>query len=189
MSLIDGSKRSASAEAASDVNVMILKEDALQQNLSLAYKLFKNFSIMMANRLRITNKNYLETTADENKNRGRFSEVIKKYAERGGSFDNTNLRGSDFRQISFNNSSFEKTNLVHSKMQECRVTKSKLEKAIFVGAVFENSSFWECSFGGAIFDAALFEEVTFKNCIFQENAFRQLIARGVTIVNPTTSTT
>ena len=183
MSMIDSSKRSATATADSELNVMILQEEVLKHNLALAYKLFKNFSVMMATRLRTLNKNFLDTSAEEAKNKEKFMVVLRKYSEQGGSFENANIRNSSFSKVSFSNVSFKGASLVHGQLEDSKIENSKFEQVMFTGANYKNTEFAQCSFQQANFSAASFSNVVFRDCTFQQETFKYLVNKGVRLVN------
>ena len=183
MSMIDGSNRSAQATAQGNLVLLVLRENVLKSNLNLAYKLFKNFSVLMANRLRLTNKSYTDASADEAKNRFKFSEVFRKYVERGGSFAGANLRNSSLTNVMFAKCEMKNIKFVGAEIKNSRINQSNFDLSSFVGSRIRNAMFSECNFKGANFSAALLERIIFKNCNFDQATIKQLEARGATISN------
>ncbi|MBL0691516.1 MAG: cyclic nucleotide-binding domain-containing protein [SAR324 cluster bacterium] len=181
MSMIDGSQRSASAFSDGSLILLVLQEVVLKKNLSLAYKLFKNFSTLMANRLRIINKGFTDVSADEAKSRAKFGEIIKKYAERGGSFKGANLRASQFTNVLFSKAEMKSALFVDSDFKGGRFQNNVFDAASFVGANFTNIMFADCDFKGANLSATVFDRVMFKNCKFDNNSLNQMEAKGVSI--------
>lgn len=182
MSLIDGSKRSAKAIAVSDVILLALQEDVLKTNSHLSYKLFKNFSFLMAQRLRLANKNYSDASAEETKNRNKFSLILKSYTDKGGSFEGANFRSSKLDGVVFSKSQMKSSLFVGANLKDGRINNSRFELASFVGASFQNAMFNDCDFKNSNFSAVFFEKVIFKNCNFDVSTLQQLEARGIKIL-------
>ena len=170
MGIIDQSPRSATATVDGGNAVMlVVKETSLSQhNQLLAYKLYKNFSIMLAGRLRETNEKLQALSISDSDSKSQMKEMIKKKTGQGGSLEKANLKGADLTESFLNSANMESAILVEAKLDGIKCKETNFTKASFVSSEITSGTFENSNFKGANFTAAKFKEVTFNNCNFTD---------------------
>jgi CRP/FNR family transcriptional regulator, cyclic AMP receptor protein len=179
MGPIDESPRSARATAIGETVLLSLRESILRENnLGLAYKLYKNFSVMLAERLRNTNQRLTDLSVSDRDSSEKIKSLIKKRIEAGQGLKGTDLRNSNLTEVFLHNADLKDSvmlnaNLSNAKMkgammQNCKLVGANftgadlqganLTGADFTGAVFNNANLGGANFGGASFTAADFSE-------------------------------
>lgn len=179
MGPIDESPRSARATAVGETVLLSLRESLLRENnLGLAYKLYKNFSVMLAERLRNTNQRLTDLSVSDRDSSEKIKTLIKKRIEAGQGLKGTDLRGANLTDVFLHNADLKDSvmlnaNLSNAKMKGAMMQNSKLVNANFTGAdlqganltgadltgaIFTNANLMGANFGGASFTAADFSE-------------------------------
>src|SRR5574341_507009 len=104
MGPIDQSPRSARATAVGETVLRSLRETLLRENnLGLAYTLYKNFSVMLAERLRNTNQRLADLSVSDRGSSERLKELIKKRMESGAGLQGTDLRNANLTEVFLHN--------------------------------------------------------------------------------------
>ncbi|MCZ6558651.1 MAG: cyclic nucleotide-binding domain-containing protein, partial [SAR324 cluster bacterium] len=99
MGPIDQSPRSAKATAIGETILLSLRESILRQNsLGLAYKLYKNFSVMLAERLRNTNQRLTDLSVSDRDSSDRIRDLIQNRMKSGQGLKGTDLRGANLSE-------------------------------------------------------------------------------------------
>lgn len=174
MGIIDQSPRSARATIeGGEAIILSIRETVLKQsNLLLAYKLYKNFSVMLAQRLRSTNEKLSEASSEDRSASAKLKEMVKSRLEKGHSLQGVNLKGADLQGIFFQNANFENSifigaNMQNTKCKQANFTKAKLINAKLDGAEFNNANLQGADFTGANFENTQFIGCNLASCNFQ----------------------
>jgi CRP/FNR family transcriptional regulator, cyclic AMP receptor protein len=191
MGPIDESPRSARATTIGDTVLLSLRESILRENnLGLAYKLYKNFSVMLAERLRNTNQRLTDLSMSDRDSSEKIKTLIKKRIESGQGLKGTDLRNSNLTEVFLHNADLKDSvmlnaNLSNAKMKGALMQNTKLVNANFTGAdlqganlqgadltgaVFTNANLMGANFGGANFTAADFSESQISPTVVQKAA-------------------
>jgi len=155
MGPIDQSPRSARATAEGDTVLLSLREALLRENnVGLAYKLYKNFSVMMAERLRATNERLTELSMSGRDTSDRIKNLVKARMEKGVGLKGTDLRGANLTEVFLHNADLRdslmfKANLTGAKMKGANLQNARLINADFSGADLEGAVFRGADFSGA----------------------------------------
>lgn len=174
MGIIDQSPRSATATVeGGDAVMLVVKESSLSQhNQLLAYKLYKNFSIMLAGRLRETNEKLQNLSISDSGSKAQLKELIKKKTESGGSLENANLRGADLSETFLNSTNMDSAILVNATLNGAKCKDTNFTNARFINSEFNSGTFEGCKFETTDFTAAKLEDVSFVNCSFNNTNFQ-----------------
>lgn len=179
MGPIDQSPRSARATAEGQTVLLSLREAILRENnLGLAYKLYKNFSVMLAERLRATNERLTELSMSGRDTSDRIKNLVKSRMEKGQGLKGTDLRGANLTEVFLHNADLRDSlmisaNLTGAKMkganmQNARLINANFSHADLQGAVFSNADFSGANFSGANLDGANMNGATFTGADFSE---------------------
>ena len=179
MGPIDESPRSARATAVGETVLLSLRESILREhNLGLAYKLYKGFSVMLAERLRNTNQRLTDLSVSGRDSSDKIKTLIRKRIESGQGLKGTDLRNSNLTEVFLHNADLKDSvmlnaNLSNAKMksammQNCKLVGANftgadlqganLEGADLTGAIFANANLIGANFTGATFTAADFSD-------------------------------
>lgn len=166
MGVIDQSPRSASATVDGGNAILLSLKDSLlsQRNVLLAYKLYKNFSIMLAGRMRETNDKLQEASAGDRTSSSQLKELLKKKIEKGASFQGANLKGVDLSGAFLNNANMEYSILVGAQFSDTKCKQTNFNNTRLVAAKFNRVDFEGSNFQNADFTGSTFKEVTFTSC-------------------------
>lgn len=162
MGPIDQSPRSARATAEGETTLLSLREAILRENnLGLAYKLYKNFSVMLAERLRATNERLTELSLSGRDTSDRIKNLVKGRMEKGQGLKGTDLRGANLTEVFLHNADLRDSlmfhaNLSSAKMKGANLQNAKLILADFTGADLQGGNFSGADFSGAQFNGANF---------------------------------
>ena len=180
MGPIDESPRSARATAGGDTILLSLREAILRQNnVALAYKLYKNFAVMLAERLRTTNQRLTDLSVADRTSSEKIRDLVKKRMESGQGIKGVDLRNANLSEVFLHNADLSHSimigaNMSGAKMKDAKLDHSKLVNADFTGADlsganlsgadftasnFSNANFAGANLAGAHFDAADMSEV------------------------------
>lgn len=160
MGPIDQSPRSARATAAGQAIVLSLREQILRENnLGLAYKLYKNFSVMLAERLRTTNQRLTDLSISGRDTSEKIKNLVKSRMEKGQGLKGTDLRGANLTEIFLHNADLRDSlmfnaNLTGARMRGANLQNAKLISADFTEAELSGSNFSGADFSGAVFTGA-----------------------------------
>jgi uncharacterized protein YjbI with pentapeptide repeats len=145
MGPIDQSPRSARATAAGDTVLLSLRESLLRENnLGLAYKLYKNFSVMLAERLRATNQRLTDLSVSDRDSSEKIKSLIKKRMESGLGLKGTDLRNANLTEVFLHNA-----DLKDSLMLNANLSGAKMKSALMQGAKLVNANFSGADLSGA----------------------------------------
>ena len=180
MGPIDESPRSARATAGGDTILLSLREAILRQNnVALAYKLYKNFAVMLAERLRTTNQRLTDLSVADRTSSEKIRDLVKKRMESGQGIKGVDLRNANLSEVFLHNADLSHSimigaNMSGAKMKDAKLDHSKMVNADFTGADlsganlsgadftasnFSNANFAGANLAGAHFDAADMSEV------------------------------
>lgn len=166
MGVINQSPRSASAIIeGGDAVLLVINEGLLSQhNMLLAFKLYRNFAVMLAERLRETNEKFQAATMGDRNTSAQMKELLKKRLEKGQSLKGANLKGADLSGVFLNNADLQETVFIGSKLNETKCKQTNFSNAKFVNSDFTSITFDQADFAGADFTGAKFSRVDFKSC-------------------------
>jgi uncharacterized protein YjbI with pentapeptide repeats len=155
MGPIDQSPRSARATSLGETVLLSLRETLLRENnLGLAYKLYKNFSVMLAERLRNTNQRLADLSVSDRGSSERLKELIKKRMESGEGLKGTDLRNANLTEVFLHNADLKNAlmlnaNLTGAKMKGAMMQGTKLMGASFSGADLSGANLMGADLTGA----------------------------------------
>lgn len=159
MGPIDQSPRSANAISVGDTILLSLRESILRQNsLGLAYKLFKNFSVMLAERLRNTNQRLTDLSMSGRDSSDRIRDLIKGRMQSGQGLKGTNLRGANLTETFLANADLKDSILIGANLSNAKLTKANLQNCILVNANLTGADLTEANLSGANFTGAIFTQ-------------------------------
>jgi uncharacterized protein YjbI with pentapeptide repeats len=177
MGPIDQSPRSARATADGATVLLSLREAILRENnLGLAYKLYKNFSVMLAERLRATNERLTELSMSGRDTSDRMKNLIKGRLEKGMGLKGTDLRGANLTEVFLHNADLRDSlminaNLTGAKMKGANLQGARLIGANFANADLEGANFTGADFSGSNFTGANLSSATLNNANFTAAEF------------------
>ena len=166
MGIIDQSPRSARATVeGGEALILSIRETLLKEsNLLLAYKLYKNFSVMLAQRLRDTNEKLSDASSEDRSASVKLKEMIKTRMEKGQSLQGVNLKGADLRGLFFQNVTFENSIFINANMENAKCKQANFKNSKFVGAKLDGADFTNANLEGCDFTGASFTEAKFQGC-------------------------
>lgn len=172
MGPIDQSPRSAMATAVGQTVLLSLRESILRQNsLGLAYKLYKNFSVMLAERLRTTNQRLTDLSISERDSSQRIKELIKKRIERGDGLKGADLRGANLTEIFLGSADLKDSVLISANLTSAKMSKANLQNCVLVNANLTGADLSGANFSGANFTGANFDAANFSGATIQSSNF------------------
>jgi len=163
MGLIDAAPRSARATSAQDGTILLtLSENSLKELSSdLIYKFYKNFSSLLARRLRAANDQTTRLAASERL----LTTQVRRLTASDSAF-RERLRGADLRDADLTGADLRKTDF---------------RGALLMGAKFRNANLRETSFRGADLDGVHFTDVDMRGSDFTGADLRGAIFRGTNL--------
>lgn len=166
MGVIDQSPRSASAtiEGGAAVLLVINGSQLSEKNILLAYKLYKSFSIMLAQRLRETNEKLQNAAAGDRDASAQLKSLLKKRLDKGQSMEGADLRGADLTEVFMNNANLQNAILINAKFNDTKCKQTNFANTKMIGAELNSISFENGNFQGADFTGSKFENVEFTSC-------------------------
>jgi uncharacterized protein YjbI with pentapeptide repeats len=166
MGVIDQSPRSASAtiDGGPAVLLVINGSQLSEKNILLAYKLYKSFSIMLAERLRETNEKLQNASAGDRDASAQLKALLKKKLDKGQSLQGADLRGADLTEVFMNNANLKNAILIDAKFTETKCKQTNFSHTKMTGAELKSITFENSSFEGADFTGSKFENVEFTSC-------------------------
>ncbi len=166
MGVINQSPRSASAYIeGGDAILLVINESLLSQhNMLLAFKLYRNFAKMLAERLRETNEKFQTATMGDRNTHVQLKELLKKKLEKGQSLKGANLKGADLSGMFLNNADLKDTVFIESTLNDTKCKQTNFTNAKFINAKLSSITFDRANFTGADFSAAKFDRVDFRSC-------------------------
>lgn len=173
MGVIDQSPRSARATVeGGEALILVIKESLLKEsNVMLAYKLYKNFSVMLAQRLRETNNKLSDVSQEDTSASAQLKDLVKKRMEQGQSLQGVNLKGADLNGVYLHNANLEKAILINSSMNEAKMKQANLTGAKMVNTSLNGADFNQANLSGADFTGSNFENANFEGCVFSGCTF------------------
>jgi len=181
MGPIDQSPRSARATAAGETVVLSLREAILRQNnLGLAYKLYKNFAVMLATRLRTTNQRLTDLSVADRTSSEKIKDLVKKRMESGAGIKGVDLRNANLTETFLHNADLSGSimigaNLTGAKMKEAKLSNCKLVNSDFTGADLTGADMTGADFTGANFANANFSGTKISNANFAGADFTEVM--------------
>jgi uncharacterized protein YjbI with pentapeptide repeats len=179
MGPIDESPRSARATSVGDTVLLSLRESILRENnLGLAYKLYKGFSVMLAERLRSTNQRLTNLSVSDRDSSEKIRTLIKKRIESGEGLKGTDLRNTNLTDVFLHNADLKDSvmlnaNLSGAKMKGAMMQNCKLVGANFTGADLQGANLQGADLTGAIFTNANLMGATFPSANFTAADFSE----------------
>ena len=172
MGPIDQSPRSAKATALGETILLSLRESILRQNsMGLAYKLFKNFSVMLAERLRTTNQRLTDLSVSDRDSSDRIRDLIKNRIQSGQGLKGTNLRGANLTETFLANADLKDSILIGANLSKAKLTKANLQGCILVNANLTGADLTEANLSGANFTGASFSQANMQGANVQGSNF------------------
>jgi len=188
MGPIDQSPRSARATAAGETVVLSLREAILRQNnLGLAYKLYKNFAVMLATRLRTTNQRLTDLSVADRTSSEKIRDLVKKRMESGAGIRGVDLRNANLTETFLHNADLRdsimiRANLTGAKMKEAKLNNCKLVNSDFTGADLSGADFSGADFTGATFANANFTGSKIANANFGGADFSEVMPNTLPVL-------
>lgn len=168
MGPIDQSPRSANAIAEGETVLLSLRESILRQNsVGLAYKLFKNFSVMLAERLRNTNQRLTDLSVADRDSSDRIRDLIKGRMKSGQGLKGTNLRGANLTETFLANADLKDSILIGANLTNAKLTKANMQNCILVNANLTGADLTEANLSGSNFTGAIFKETNLTGANIQ----------------------
>ncbi|NQU65814.1 MAG: pentapeptide repeat-containing protein [SAR324 cluster bacterium] len=166
MGVIDQSPRSASAtvEGGPAVLLVISGTQLSEKNILLSYKLYKSFSIMLAQRLRETNEKLHNAATGDRDASAQLKSLLKKRLDQGHSMEGANLRGADLTEVFMNNANLQNAILINAKFTDTKCKQTNFSNAKMIGAELNSITFEGANFQGADFTGSKFQNVEFSSC-------------------------
>jgi CRP-like cAMP-binding protein len=166
MGVIDQSPRSASATIEGGPAVLLVIKESLlsEHNILLAYKLYKSFSLMLAQRLRETNDKLQNAAAGDRDANAQLKSLLKKRLDKGQSLQGANLKGADLTEVFMNNADLKNAILINAKFTETKCKQTNFSHTKMTGAELNSITFDHANFEGADFTGSKFDNVEFVNC-------------------------
>lgn len=173
MGVIDQSPRSATATIEGGPAVLLVIKESLlsENNMLLAYKLYRSFSLMLAQRLRETNDKLQNAAAGDRDASAQLKALLKKRLDKGQSLQGANLKGADLTEVFMNNANLEKAILIEAKFKETKCKQTNFSHTKMTGAHLSGITFEHSNFEGADFTGSKFENVEFVDCKFTKANF------------------
>lgn len=155
MGPIDQSPRSAKASALGQTVLLSLREALLREkNIALAYKLYKNFASMLAERLRNTNERLTSLSVSDRDSSDRIKDLLKKKLARGESLKGLNLKGANLSEVFLGNTDLKDSLMINANLSGAKLTKANLQNCVLVNANFEGADLSGANMAGANFSGA-----------------------------------
>lgn len=163
MGLIDAAPRSARATVIANNTILLVISDASLRSLDgeLIYKFYKNFSSLLARRLRAANEQTTRLAASERMltlQVKRLTATDSTYKER--------LRGADLKG---------------ADLTQADLKRSDLRGAVLVDSTFKDTVFRESSFRGADLKHCHFTDADLRNCDFTGADLSNCVFRGTNL--------
>ncbi|HUJ73659.1 MAG TPA: pentapeptide repeat-containing protein [bacterium] len=168
MGPIDASPRSARATAVGDTVLLSLRESILRENnLGLAYKLYKNFSVVLAERLRNTNQRLTDLSASDRDSSERIKVLLRKRLESGVGLKGTDLRNANLTEVFLHNADLKDSVMLNANLSGAKMKGALLQNAKLVGANFTGADLQGANLSGADLTGAIFENANFAGANLQ----------------------
>ncbi|MCZ6472796.1 MAG: pentapeptide repeat-containing protein [SAR324 cluster bacterium] len=172
MGPIDQSPRSAKATAIGETILLSLRESILRQNsLGLAYKLYKNFSVMLAERLRSTNQRLTDLSVSDRDSSDRIRDLIQNRMKSGQGLKGTDLRGANLSETFMANADLKDSLLVGANLSGAKLTKANLQNCVLVNANLTGADLSGANLSGANFISADFSDANLSGANMQGGVF------------------
>ncbi len=157
MGPIDESPRSARATAVGETVLLSLREAILRQNnIGLAYKLYKNFSVMLAERLRLTNQRLTDLSVSDRGSSEKIKDLIKKRIERGDGIKGVDLRNANLSEVFLHNADIKDSLMINANLTSARMKDANLQNCKLINANFTNTDLTGANMTNADFSGAVF---------------------------------
>jgi uncharacterized protein YjbI with pentapeptide repeats len=157
MGPIDQSPRSARATSAGDTVLLSLRESLLRENnLGLAYKLYKNFSVMLAERLRNTNQRLADLSVSDRDSSEKIKTLIKKRMESGEGLKGTDLRNANLNEVFLHNADLRDSLMLNANLSGAKMKGALLQNCKLIGANFSGADLSGANFAGADLTGSVF---------------------------------
>ncbi|MCZ6750130.1 MAG: pentapeptide repeat-containing protein [SAR324 cluster bacterium] len=162
MGPIDESPRSARATAGGDTILLSLREAILRQNnVALAYKLYKNFAVMLAERLRTTNQRLTDLSVADRTSSEKIRDLVKKRMESGQGIKGVDLRNANLSEVFLHNADLSHSIMIGANMSGAKMKDAKLDHSKMVNADFSGADLSGANLSGADFTASNFSNANF----------------------------
>jgi len=162
MGPIDQSPRSARATSVGETVLLSLREAILRENnIGLAYKLYKNFSVMLAERLRHTNERLTDLSVADRGSSERIKDLVKKRIERGDGLKGVDLRNSNLSEVFLHNADLRDSLMLHANLSGAKMKDANLQSCRLISANMTGADLSGANLSGADFSGATFTEANF----------------------------
>ncbi|MDH4247333.1 MAG: pentapeptide repeat-containing protein [Deltaproteobacteria bacterium] len=172
MGPIDQSPRSARATASGITVLLSLREAILRENnLGLAYKLYKNFSVMLAERLRATNERLTESSIAGRDTSERMKNLVKTRIEKGMGIKGVDLRGANLTEVFMANADIKDSLMIGAKLNNARMKGANLQNCKLINADFTGADLSGANFTGSDFSNSKFNNANFTQANLTSSNF------------------
>ncbi len=172
MGPIDESPRSARATAIGETVLLSLRESLLRENnLGLAYKLYKNFSVMLAERLRNTNQRLTNLSVSDRDSSEKIRSLMKKRIESGQGLKGTDLRNANLTEVFLHNADLKDSVMLNANLSNAKMKGALMQNCKLVGANFTGADLQGANLSGADLTGAIFTNATMTGANFNGSNF------------------
>jgi uncharacterized protein YjbI with pentapeptide repeats len=163
MGLIDAAPRSARATVTDNNTILLVLSDSSLRSLEgeLIYKFYRNFSSLLARRLRAANEQTTRLAGSERL----LGLQVKRLTATDSSYRDR-LRGADLKDADLTNADLK---------------RSDLRGAVLLGVTLRDTNLRECSFRGADLTEAQFTDSDLRGCDFTGADLRGAVFRGTNL--------
>jgi uncharacterized protein YjbI with pentapeptide repeats len=163
MGLIDAAPRSARATVTDNNTILLVLSDSSLRSLEgeLIYKFYRNFSSLLARRLRAANEQTTRLAGSERL----LGLQVKRLTATDSSYRDR-LRGADLKDADLTNADLK---------------RSDLRGAVLLGVTLRDTNLRECSFRGADLTEAQFTDSYLRGCDFTGADLRGAVFRGTNL--------
>jgi uncharacterized protein YjbI with pentapeptide repeats len=163
MGLIDAAPRSARATVTDNNTILLVLSDSSLRSLEgeLIYKFYRNFSSLLARRLRAANEQTTRLAGSERL----LGLQVKRLTATDSSYRDR-LRGADLKDADLTNADLK---------------RSDLRGAVLLGVILRDTNLRECSFRGADLTEAQFTDSDLRGCDFTGADLRGAVFRGTNL--------
>jgi uncharacterized protein YjbI with pentapeptide repeats len=163
MGLIDAAPRSARATVTENNTILLVLSDSSLRSLEgeLIYKFYRNFSSLLARRLRAANEQTTRLAGSERL----LGLQVKRLTATDSSYRDR-LRGADLKDADLTNADLK---------------RSDLRGAVLLGVTLRDTNLRECSFRGADLTEAQFTDSDLRGCDFTGADLRGAVFRGTNL--------
>ena len=178
MGLIDSAPRSARATAMGAQSILLVLTDNSMKELDgdLIYKFYRNFSSLLARRLRSANDQTTRLAASERM----LTTQVKRLTATDSSF-RERLRGADLRDADLTQADLRRADLRGAILMESKLKGVNMRECSFRGADLNQTHFVDSDLRGSDFTGADLRGATFRGTNLSETLFTAAQVQQMTI--------